>query len=232
MPRRFWTDAERQAVRDRYGKMPTMELAALLKRTERQVYAQATILGLTNPFRWPRETVEAVRQCHAEGLSDVDIGLRLGLTRNQVHGIRYGRLHLPPNEQACVEASRCGVRTQYARLGIRTAGELRALSYRRYAIENGWPEDLRPREVQILNALAGRGVPMSKPELAQAIGANTSERHRTGKRRILLSGHRLQTTDEKLRRCPACGKSHLAKTGRMSLVIADIRISSSEEPAR
>ena len=41
-------------------------------------------------------------------------------------------------------------------------------------------------------------------------------------KRCNACGHRLQTTDEKLRRCPKCGKCRLAKTGRMKVVVGNI----------
>ena len=65
------------------------------------------------------------------------------------------------------------MRTQYERLGVANGGELRKRSFAKYACENGWPEDLRPREVQILNVLAARGVPMNRLELSAAIGMRT-----------------------------------------------------------
>ena len=40
-----------------------------------------------------------------------------------------------------------------------------------------------------MNVLAARGVPMTLVELAEAIGANTSTTHRTGSKRIVLSGN-------------------------------------------
>jgi hypothetical protein len=77
------------------------------------------------------------------------------------------------------EAKKRAVVNQLKTLGLSSPTELRSRAFRLYAIECGWPEDLRPREVQILNVLAARGVPMTRLEIAQAIGMRTD---RTGDR--------------------------------------------------
>lgn len=46
MPRRFWTDADIAMLRAKYADMRTADLAALLGRTEYQVYNKAYALGL------------------------------------------------------------------------------------------------------------------------------------------------------------------------------------------
>lgn len=188
---RQYTDAERALVRELYPTHTAAQIAERVLGTgkaAKAVYRLAFALGLSKQPHLPDEVLAAVRRECAAGGTDAAVARRLGLTREQVTHVR-NRLGIPRDEAAVLAARRAGVKTQYARLGVRTAGELRALAYREFARENGWPEDLRPREVQILNALAARGVPMTAPELAAAIGANTAERHRTGKRRILLSGN-------------------------------------------
>ena len=53
--------------------------------------------------------------------------------------------------------------------GLPNLAALRAAVFRDRARASGWPEDLRPRAVQILNALWDRG-PMTRTEIALAIG--------------------------------------------------------------
>ena len=45
-PRRYWTDAEEQLLRELYPDHPTRDVAARLDRGERAVYARAKALGL------------------------------------------------------------------------------------------------------------------------------------------------------------------------------------------
>lgn len=188
---RCYSQEELALVRELYATHTAAQLAERIHGTPRAakaIYKLACTLGLTKQPHHAPELIEQVRQLHGEGLNDFEIARRLGLSREIVHPIRYSRLKLPPNQVSIKAAGRRAVQTQYATLGIKTAGELRALSYRQYAAENGWPEDLRPREVQILNVLADRGVPMTKHELALAIGMPTDP-FVGGKRRILLAGN-------------------------------------------
>jgi hypothetical protein len=180
--RRFWQESELATVRRMWGRHEAAAIAAALPgRSVTSVYRVATKLGLPRLWRrHPPEFIAAIRRLHRQGLDDVAIAGRLGSDRETVHAVRYARLGLPPNEAAILAKRRKGVKTQFARLGIRSGGELRQLGYRRFAARNGWPEDLRPREVQILNALAARGVPMTRPELARAIGMRTDREDRPG----------------------------------------------------
>ena len=188
--RRFWTAEEDGLLLAWYGQCPAAEFADLLGRGLRDVYRRALHLGLRKgPPRTTTAQVGEVARLHGEGLTDAEIGRRLGIQRRTVQDIRRERLGLPVNAAAVKEAGRRAVQAQRRTLGVKSGGDLRRLGFRNYAAENGWPEDLRPREVQILNVLAGRGVPMTRPELAEAIGHGTAERWASGKRRILLAGN-------------------------------------------
>lgn len=52
---------------------------------------------------------------------------------------------------------------------------MRAAAFRKYAADRGWPADLRPREVQILETLWHLG-PQTLPELARRIGCRPNKR--------------------------------------------------------
>jgi hypothetical protein len=78
---------------------------------------------------------------------------------------------LPPNRGSdhYRRAVRSRTGEQLERGGFRSLAELRSWVFRRMAEKAGWPADLRPRHVDILNALWDRG-PMTRRELADAIG--------------------------------------------------------------
>lgn len=187
--RRRFSAEEVQLVRDLYPTHTAAQVAERLYgkgRAAKAIFCLAKRLGLRKWPCHPPEIIERVRQLHAEGLNDYEIAAKIpGFSRDQVHAIRYERLKLPANAEAVLAARRRGVKTQYARLGIASAGDLRALSYRRFAGRNGWPEDLPPRAVQILNILAEQG-PKTAEDLAAAIGVKTDDRNCvTGYRRFL-----------------------------------------------
>lgn len=70
---------------------------------------------------------------------------------------------------------------QCRRAGVKNLGQIRALAYRQFAERNGWPADLRPRAVQIMNLLYERG-----PQTRQAIAAATGMLWK-GSRKSLVS---------------------------------------------
>lgn len=181
-----YTAADKSLVRELYPTHTAEQIAARVGRSVASVYRLAHRLGLHKHPHWTDEEIDAVSDLNAEGLCDRVIAERLGHTLDQVKHIRqrFGWPHYPD-----VEAKRRAVENQRQTLGIRSGGQLRRLAYQRFAERNGWPEDVRPREVQILNALAARGVPMSKRELCAAIGMSDRAAFRSGNRRILLSGN-------------------------------------------
>jgi hypothetical protein len=189
MTRRDYTEAEKNLVRQSYQATSAADLARQLGMPGHpgRVYRLAGQMGLTKWPRWPPATLATVATLHAEGLTDVDIARKTGLQRRQVSQIRTERLRLPVNAAAIYAAQLRGIASQRRTLGIRSAGELRALSHRRYAVENGWPADLRPREVQVLNALAVHG-PQTLRELAERLAMATDKRNAShGGPRLLAS---------------------------------------------
>lgn len=168
---RLYTEVEKAIVRSMYGTHTASQIAERIHGTTKAVasiYQLAQNLGLRKCARWSPEEMEAVRAARAEGGTDSDIARRLGKTREQITHIR-NRLGLPRDAAAILESRRRAVKTQHSRLGVANGGELRSLGYRQYASACGWPEDLPPRAVQILNVLAEHG-PKTAQELAEAIG--------------------------------------------------------------
>lgn len=187
-----WTRGEKAVVRKWYLRIPASDIAERLPgRTIRSIYLCARSLGLRkSALPFDSATVNMIRGLHGQGLLDTDIAARIvsepgarPIDRRTVCDIRR-RLELPVNREARLERRRQSVRTQFARLGIKIGGELRKLSYCKFARENGWPEDLRPREVQILNVLAEHG-PQTRLELALKLGLATGKIAKNGVPRLL-----------------------------------------------
>jgi len=183
-----WTAEDDAVLRELYpGSHPLADLAVRLGRSVPALFNRAQKLGLhgtrkfKHPAEWPAEIVTRVRALHAEGLTDPQIAVRMADVfrpgedgRLQARNLRK-RLGLPMNVEGVNEARRRGVRTQYAKLGISCGGELRSLGYRQFAARQGWPDDLPPRCVQILNLLCEHG-PMTARELAGHMGLDVSGR--------------------------------------------------------
>ena len=92
------------------------------------------------------------------------------------------------------------LRKLWRRLGTRNVS---GVFFRRFAVENGWPEHLRPREVQILNTLATYG-PMSGREISERIGMPVRTNSHTGSPKI----------------CCTSKSSYLSSLARAGLIVA------------
>jgi hypothetical protein len=131
----------------------------------------------------------------------------LGSNRGTVRHWR-SRLGLPPVGSrgmsaacpTCVAGVRSRTAEQCRKAGVKTLAEVRVQAFAAYATENGYPSDLPPRCVQMLNALARAGGGMTRRQLASAIGLPWR-----GSRRSLKSG--------------APGGSYLATLQRAGLVV-------------
>ena len=174
-----WTDAERQFVRDHAGELTVPQIAERLGRTPTQVYRMRARLGLMIP-RVPMGAAFAayLRDHHRAGWSDAEIAAgysrqypgRRPMDRHTV-GTERAKLGLPENRLHEYQRRRVAAKTaeQLQAAGLPSLAAVRAKAFRDYARSQGWPEDLRPRAVQILNAIWDRG-PMTRRELARAIG--------------------------------------------------------------
>jgi hypothetical protein len=188
-PRRRFTDAEKEFVRAMYAELEASEIADALNTTLSSVYQLARRLEMPRKVkRYAPEEIAGMEALIREGLTDAEVSRRTGVSREWVSDIRNNRLGLLPNAEAILAARRQAVKTQMKSLGIRHGGDLRAMAYRRYARENGWPEDLRAREVQMLNALAANG-PQTLEQLAAAIGCRTDLRNTVTGYKCFLKGN-------------------------------------------
>jgi hypothetical protein len=183
---RFLTPAEIRFIQQHYHKLPTVKIAARLRRSVDGIRRAAVRHGAARHLTPTGEAFgEFVREKVAAGWCNSCIvrawherfhdTLPMHKGTAEVWRIRLG---LPPSQgqttcQPCKERTRETTRRQLAAAGLPSIGWLRVMAFREFARDNGWPEELYPREVQILNALAARGVPMTRLELAQAIGTRT-----------------------------------------------------------
>lgn len=166
--RTLWTPAEDAVLLAEYRTTPAPVLAARLGRGLSGVYRRAEVLmgKRIKTHRWGAAVFARFRRLHAEGLPDRVIGETLGMTTDQAKAIRRERLKLPCNPDR--ESKRRGVQKQLKTLGLTSPVQLRTRAFRRFAERRGWPPDLRPREVQILEVLAAG--PLTRRQLAEALG--------------------------------------------------------------
>jgi hypothetical protein len=185
-----WTEKERQVIRDMYGQEPAAAIAAVLGRPVKQVYDAACTMGLAYTRRTTQDHRDHIRRRNAEGATDAEIAIEIDFSRNIVSRIRR-EMGLASNGDPRLPAMRSrvsvGVQRQLLRLGVKSMSELKKLGYRRFARDSGWPEDLRPRSVQILNLLAQAGTPLSRLQIAGGIGARTEFGKAHAARKLLHS---------------------------------------------
>lgn len=170
-PKRPFTDDERQAVRDRYGSEGAKPLARDLGRTRADIVALAARLGVgfDGLRRWTAEDDRRLVELRQAGATSAAIAEELGRSASAVNkraealdltkpgydkDARRRQLVMPRQ----VSASGCEVR--WARVRLRLG-------------EHGWPPDLNPKEVAILNSLTTRG-PQTRPVLSASIGEPVS----------------------------------------------------------
>lgn len=168
--RRF-TNREKAYVRKNCRKKTAAEIAERLGRSESGIHQLANRMGLARKrVSLGDDFEEFLRAKHKAGWSDAEIAAAWGCDRHTVGDFR-DRFGLPHN--ALSERRRDRVRKKTAeqlrKAGLPTLAAVRVKAFRDRARAAGWPEDLRPRAVQILNALWDNG-PMSRREIADAIG--------------------------------------------------------------
>lgn len=168
---RRWTAREQGIVRALHGSKTAAQIARRLGRTSSQVCQAAGRLGLTRrqPGRAPGLD-DYITARHAEGWTDPEIARGWGCERHCIH-LHRKRLGLASNANNERYRARVRINTQRQceQAGVASLADIRCQVFRRRARAAGWPEDLRPRAVQILTTLWERG-PMTRRELADAIG--------------------------------------------------------------
>jgi hypothetical protein len=189
--KRYFTPAEDEQLRALWADRPAAEIAAAIGRPILSIYQRAWRLRLPRKAapRLTRRDYAAVKQLHKQGLHDAQIARRLGGRlgdHRTICWIRH-RLGLPKNEEAIHAAQLRAVAAQQRTLGIKSPAELRSRAYARFAVERGWPEGMRPREVQILEFMAVAGGPVDRWTIAKGIGFNMKRAEGKHGQRVLLS---------------------------------------------
>jgi hypothetical protein len=171
-----WQQHEDDLLRAQYTAMPAPVLAKQLGRTASMVRSRAYVLGLVKPHHDIAAIKALICELNPQGYSDTDIAAQYTrqhgrhVTRETIRDHRQG-LGLPNN--AFNERHRAktkeATQRQLDRAGLKSIGMLRSRAFARFAARNGWPADLRPRAVQILNLLYEQG-PKTRREIAEAIG--------------------------------------------------------------
>lgn len=173
---RRWQETEIDYLRRHYGKRPAKEIASELGRPLHQVYGAADRYGLSEPQRGlPDEFHSILRLFHERGWSDAEIAEFW-----QLQGWPFDRrsicdhrraLGLPSNALSERRRRRVAAKTreQCRQAGLRSLAEVRCQAFERFARARGWPADLPPRCVQMLDVMYERG-PMTRRQLAAAIG--------------------------------------------------------------
>jgi hypothetical protein len=181
MSGRPWTKTQLAILRAGYNKKPVEDLARRLGRSIIAVRQSAGVHGVARKRCPTGKRLDAfTRTNHLRGWCDPHIASAWhakfpGTARVDRHTVSFSRrrLGLAVNAQMkcplCRERTRQNTKRQCREAGVSSLAQIRALAFRAYARRHGWPEDLRPRQVQILDALATNG-PMTKIQIAQAIG--------------------------------------------------------------
>lgn len=178
MSGRPWTPDEVGFLRTHYMRMPAREIASRLRRSLKSIYMRAKDEGLSQT-RCPRAGLEQfVREQYTAGRCDQEIAAAwsrrhsgyLPIERKTIGRIRQ-RLGLPLNRWNEYQRGRVRQKTQeqLRKAGLPSLAAVRADAFRRLARRCGWPDDLRPRAVMILNALWEHG-PMTREQIAHTIG--------------------------------------------------------------
>lgn len=179
LSRRPWTEADLAFLRRWEGKRTAAWVAGEMGRTTTSVHQARARLSL-NRRRCPKgKPFEVfILQQHALGWSDSEIAAAwsqrfaacVPINRHTI-GERRAKLGLADNSFSKHRRRRVAIKTaeQLRKAGLPSIGHLRVEAFKKRAREAGWPEDLRPRAVQILNAMWDKG-PMTRRELADAIG--------------------------------------------------------------
>jgi hypothetical protein len=170
MPQRIWTSSEIAFLRRHAKKQTSTWIAEQLGRTRSAVLQCRARQGLDTPQPSRRPGFDdAIRRGHAKGWSDSEIAAELGTVRENVRS-RRRCLRLPANGWTEHQKQRTRERTieQLRRAGLKSLAELRVKAFQDYARGHGWPADLPPRCVQILEVLGNAG-PQTREQLTAAL---------------------------------------------------------------
>lgn len=162
-PRRYWTEQETARLVAAWAdvrqgtRTARQVLAEFPGRTLQSIRSRIGMIhqaGQVPKKKLPDNWQDLFRQWNAQGWTDADIANATQVTRRYVSFLRK-EMGLPDNNMSQLRIDRVKAKTreQLASAGCASLGEVRATRFRQFAVEHGWPEDLRVRGVQILELL-------------------------------------------------------------------------------
>lgn len=170
MSGRPYTSKEIRILRESFGRVTAAAVAKRIGRSASGVHQAWVRLGLSAKRRDPGPLQEYIREKHAIGWSDGEIALAWGVQRSWVSEQRR-RLGLGNNRRSAHCRAKVAEQTkkQVAQAGVKSLAQVRRLAFDEFAKRHGWPSDLRPRAVQILDLLYQYGL-HTRRQIAEAIG--------------------------------------------------------------
>lgn len=168
---RPWQKRELAYLVRHYKHKPATKIAAHLKRSVLVVYTKASHLGLSSSRVEVAGKLEGkVFELYELGMTDREIAVELKCNRRTI--FRFRRAHkLTPNTFSRRQRDKIRERTaaRLRKLGIKNFCDLRWGKYREEARRLGWPDDLKPTALKILNVLYEQG-PMTRKQITESLG--------------------------------------------------------------
>lgn len=169
------TDAEREYILAHRDQMSLLQIGRDLGRSSGFITRHAKADGWIQNYFLTEAGQQRIRELVPLGWCNRCISREVDLGRKEIRRWRT-KLGLPQyagNGQSgcknCSERTRARTKLQLAKAGVKSLAEVRIKRFREYAAASGWPSDLRPRHVQILDALYVHG-PHTRRQLAERLG--------------------------------------------------------------
>jgi len=181
-PKRKWTDEENEALRAGWKRGCVASFAKRFGRSKTSVSQHATWLGLAiyRKRTCDPELLEFIREQHAAGLLDTEMHRAWNdahpsdpVTRERICYVRRKFLGLDKNHDQLKACKQRAYKRQMEVLGIKSMPDLWERHMRRQALKHGWPADVRPLEIQILDVMLD-GEFRTRAEIAAAIGLRSN----------------------------------------------------------
>lgn len=174
-----WSAEELAILRRDYKRVPVEQLAKRLGRTVNRIYAAAKRFGISDAQKIviAPDFDRFLRKHHAKGWSDAEIAAAWSRAHPQrtinrrTLGDRRNQLGLSHNALSKHRRRKVSEKTreQCRAAGVKSLAEVRSQAYAKFAALRGWPDDLAPRQVQMLDAIYERG-PQTRRQLAEVVG--------------------------------------------------------------
>jgi hypothetical protein len=173
MPRARATTNEEIAFIDEHRDSKSIaEMATLLGRSYSWTFRKAHRDGWQTPARITDRDKQQLAELAAKGLCNRCAGRVMKFGR-EVLRLWRRKLDLPPADKtvcpSCTQATRARTINQLARAGFENLAQVRSKAMADYVKRSGWPDHLRVRHVQILDALYMHG-PQTRRQLAAHCG--------------------------------------------------------------